>query len=148
MTTPKSRLAYKMHFDMLDLAMADPKGIRVRQLDSGVAWRLRLELHHARSIDRDDNRVAYEEGHNLHGCSIYDQLLITIDTDSENQVWLYLHKRDTANFQIESLSEMAEVAQAEEAEIESVDETEPKMEYDFKAHPKELEEATEVERRF
>lgn len=132
-TTPNSRLAYKTHFDLMDLAMADPKGIRVRQPDYGTAWRLRLELHHSRSIDRKDNALTYEKGHVLHGCSIYDQLLITIEQGDE--VWLYLHKRDVANFQVESLSGLPEAMSVEE-----------EAEHDFTTPAQVLEQASE--RRF
>lgn len=106
MTTPKSRLAYKMHFDVFDKAMADPNGIRIKLADYGKAWRLRLEMHHARGIDRDDNRMAYEEGHTLHGCSVYDELLLTIEQDGD-EVWLHIHKRQASNFHIESLTTAA-----------------------------------------
>lgn len=141
MTTPKSRLAYQTHFDIFDQAMADAKGLRIRMPDRGQAWRMRLEMHHARSIDRDDNRITYDEGHRLHGCSIYDQLLITIE-ESKDETWLYLHKRNISAFHIENLSEVTEAAQAEEAEEK------PEVVYDFKVPVQELEEATEVERRF
>lgn len=107
MTTPKSRLAYGMHFDILDRAMTDDKGIRVKMTDHSQAWRLRLELHHARSIDRDDNRAAYAPGHKLHGCSVYDQLLVTIE-QPEGEVWLYIHKRSIDTFHIEDLSAVTE----------------------------------------
>lgn len=143
MTTPKSRLAYKMHFDVFDKAMADPNGIRIKLADRGKAWRLRLEMHHARGIDREDNRNTYDEGHMLHGCSVYDELLITIE-DDDGQTWLYIHKRRVSNFHIENLSEVPETESIAELE-ESSSFTAP---FDNKAPVQELEKATELERRF
>lgn len=114
-TSPKSRLAYQMHFDILDRAMSDPKGIRIKMEDAGKAWRLRLEFHHARDLDRKDNAQTYDPGHTLHGHSIYDQLLVTIEND-EDQVWLYVHKRDASRLYIEDLSAATEAAPVEEVE--------------------------------
>lgn len=118
MTTPKSRLAYQAHFDVLDQAMNDPKGIRIRADDNGKAWRMRLEFHHARDLDRKDNAQTYEPGHMLYGCSVYDQLLLTIEQD-DDQTWLYIRKRDARSFSIESLSEAHPVEEpVEEPEVE------------------------------
>lgn len=146
MTTPKSRLSYKMHFDILDRAMSDPKGIRIRMSDHGQAWRMRLEIHHARKIDRDDNETTYDEGHMLHGCSVYDQLLATIEVDDHKQTWLYVHKRDANAFHIEELSTIDKTQTIDELPEERV--TEVLMAQDFKTELPVLEEATELERRF
>lgn len=129
MTTPKSRLAYQAHFDILDQAMEDPKGIRIKSPDRGYAWRLRLEFHHARDLDRKDNAQTYDVGHMLHGCSVYDQLVLTIEQDRNDQHWLYVHKRDAGAFHVESLSKI---------------EDEP----DLSTPSQVLEEVPEAERRF
>lgn len=117
MTTPTSRLAYKMHFDIFDQAMADPKGIRIKMVDQGKANRMRLEFHHARSIDRTDNAMTYEEGHKLHGCSVYDELLLTIEHE-DGEVWLHINRRQASAFHIESLSSTATESEAIEEATE------------------------------
>src|SRR5262245_17654751 len=107
MTTPTSRLAYKVHYELFEQAHEDPVGIRIRQPDYGKAHRLRQELHHARVLDRRENAQTYEEGHQLHGRSAYDVLRCTIENIGE-EWWLYIRHSTIDLYDIEPLSAVEE----------------------------------------
>jgi hypothetical protein len=107
MVTSTSRLAYSDCFDLMNKAIADPKGIQVKFAQSEDAWHFRIRLHTARKIDRLDNMTTYPETHAMHGKSVYDQLTMRIRTPDgpEGIAWLRLERIDAREFEIESLSE-------------------------------------------
>jgi hypothetical protein len=106
MVTSTSRLAYSDCFDLMDKAIADPKGIKIKFAAGEDAWHFRIRLHTARKIDRIDNKDVYEERHPLYGRSVYDQLTMRIRTEPSNgTAWLRLERIDTREFEIESLTE-------------------------------------------
>ena len=108
MSTTKSRLAYTDCFDFMDQAVADSKGIRVCVgAESNLAYTLRFRLNSARQIDRNENAKTYEEGHPLHGRSIYDRLVFRVKEDSDGEWWVYLEIQDTSNAYVEPLGETA-----------------------------------------
>jgi hypothetical protein len=104
MVTSTSRLAYSDCFDLMDKALADPKGIKVKFSTGEDAWHFRIRLHTARKIDRLDNKDIYEPGQPMHGRSVYDQLTMRIRKSSDH-AWLRLERIDTREFEIESLTE-------------------------------------------
>jgi hypothetical protein len=104
MVTSTSRLAYSDCFDLMDKAIADPKGIKVKFSTGEDAWHFRIRLHTARKIDRIDNKDVYEERHPLYGRSVYDQLTMRI-RKAADCAWLRLERIDTREFEIESLTE-------------------------------------------
>ena len=104
MVTSTSRLAYSDCFDLMDKAIADPKGIKVKFAKGEDAWHFRIRLHTARKIDRIDNKEVYEQGHPMHGRSVYDQLTMRI-RKADDHVWLRLERIDARVFEIESLDE-------------------------------------------
>jgi hypothetical protein len=104
MVTSTSRLAYSDCFDLMDKAIADPKGIKVRFARQEDAWHFRIRLHTARKIDRIDNKEVYDHGHHMHGRSVYDQLTMRI-RKADHGVWLRLERIDARVFEIESLNE-------------------------------------------
>lgn len=104
MVTSTSRLAYGDCFDLMDKAIADPKGIKIKFAKGEDAWHFRIRLHTARKIDRVDNRVLYPETHAMHGRSPYDPLTMRIRSMADC-VWLRLERVDAREFEIESLSE-------------------------------------------
>lgn len=109
MVTSSSRLAYNDVFPLLDKALAEPKGIRLRFASQELAWHFRLRLHTARRIDRKDNQMIYPDlEHPMHGRSIYDDIAARIRPDGEEGVWLYLEKISAREFEVESLSEVEE----------------------------------------
>ena len=104
MVTSTSRLAYSDCFDLMDKALADPTGIKVKFAAGEDAWHFRIRLHTARKIDRIDNKDVYDERHPLYGRSVYDQLTMRI-RKSADCAWLRLERIDTREFEIESLTE-------------------------------------------
>src|SRR5882672_4516412 len=109
MVTSTSRLAYSDCFDLMDKAIADPKGIKVKFAQGEDAWHFRIRLHTARKIDRNDNRDIYDQGHPMHGRSVYDQLTMRIRLEDRSNLsgiaWLRLERIDAREFEIESLTE-------------------------------------------
>lgn len=105
MTTSTSRIAYSDCFELMDKAMDDPRGVRINFPDLGDARNLRLRLHTARKIERQENALTYEEGEPLYGRSAYDILYVPIIKHNKGW-WVYLKKRVIENFQIEKLSEV------------------------------------------
>jgi hypothetical protein len=104
MVTSTSRLAYGDCFDLMDKAIADPKGIKIKFAKQEDAWHFRIRLHTARKIDRLDNQITYPETHAMHGKSPYDALTMRI-RNQKGDWWLRLERIDAREFEIESLSE-------------------------------------------
>lgn len=117
MATSNSRLAYTDCFNLMDRALEDAKGARVKFPDYGAAWQYRLRLHTARRIDRTDNQRDFNESHSLHGRSIYDSLRVTIKRGSD-VAWLYVEKVDGIEFEIENLSEVNGLEEAVNEPVE------------------------------
>lgn len=107
MSAPTTRMAYTDCYDIYDQALEHPHGIRMRLVDYDKANHLRMRLHQARKIDREDNARQYEPGQPLYGSSVYDALQIRIRTDTDNCTWLYIEPR-TADIigEIEPLSQV------------------------------------------
>lgn len=105
MVTSSSRLAYSDCYDLMDKAIADPKGIKIKFAQGEDAWHFRIRLHTARKIDRNDNAVTYPETHAMHGRSVYDQLTMRIRKGVDGTAWLRLERIDAREFEIESLAE-------------------------------------------
>lgn len=104
MVTSTSRLAYQDCYDLMDRALSNKKGIRVRAKDFNHANNLRMRIHAARTIDRMDNLKDYEDGHPLHGRSAYDPLMVRIDSQHD-KTWLKIEKNSIDNLEIEPLGE-------------------------------------------
>jgi len=107
MPTSSSRLAYEDCFEILDMAIDDDAGARIKVADKRDAISLRVRLHTARRIDREQNMLTYQEDHPLHGKSAYDRLVIRIK-ELEEAYYLYLEKI-TRNVNVEPLSEVAQL---------------------------------------
>jgi len=104
MAVSTSRIAFSDCFDLMEKAIEDSKGIRVKFASYDDAFNFRLRIHKARQIDRSDNLESYPEGHQLHGRSVYDQISCKIRTFNGG-AWLKLEKITAREFEIESLSE-------------------------------------------
>lgn len=107
MVTSTSRLAYGDCFDLMDKAIADPKGIKIKFGLEAEAWHFRIRLHTARKIDRADNKITYMDVHPMHGKSVYDVLTMRIATPNgpNGIAWLRLERIDAREFEIESLAD-------------------------------------------
>lgn len=104
MTLPTHRVSYQVEYEILDKALGDEIGARVRLPSYEAAAHLRARIHQARKIDRDENTEAYEEGDPLHGQSVYDKLVCRIKS-SEDRTYLYIEQRNAENFEVEPLSD-------------------------------------------
>jgi hypothetical protein len=105
MAISNSRFSYGDCYDLMDKALADSKGIRIKFSSYGEALHFRLRLHTARRIDRKDNLEVYPGEHAMHGKSPYDPLIMRIKPTADGTTWLRLEKVDAREFTIESLAE-------------------------------------------
>jgi len=105
MAISNSRFSYGDCYDLMDKALADQKGIRIKFTSWGDALHFRLRLHTARRIDRKDNLDIYPGGHPMHGKSPYDPLIMRIKSTADDTTWLRLEKVDAREFTIESLAD-------------------------------------------
>lgn len=102
MVTATSRLSFQDCFALMDGALAAAKGTRIKFLDYGSAWQMRLRLHAARRIDRRDNAKIYPIEHPLHGHSIYDEITCRI-RPGDGVTWLRLEKTSMMTFDVEEI---------------------------------------------
>ena len=110
MAVSTSRLAFSDCFELLEKAINDEKGIRVKFASYDDAFNFRLRIHKARQIDRKDNEESYSEGHQLHGRSVYDGITCKIRS-FDGGAWLRLEKLNARVFEVESLSEQPSIAE-------------------------------------
>lgn len=103
MAVSTSRIAFSDCFDLMEKAITDEKGIRVKFASYDDAFNFRLRIHKARQIDRIDNQESYPEGHQLHGRSVYDELTCKIRSFNGG-AWLRIERLTAREFEIESLS--------------------------------------------
>lgn len=104
MPLPSSPLAYSDCYQLFDAAMADPKGARVFKGTEQAAAHFRLRCNYARVVNREENLKTYEKGHPLHGRSEYDQVILTLKQDEEDQWWVYAERVQDIQSDIEPLS--------------------------------------------
>lgn len=76
MPNSSSLLAYNDVKEILDKAMAAPKGVRVSFETTNAAIRWVGRANSFRMADRKANAKLYPEGHSMHMASAYDVLLI------------------------------------------------------------------------
>lgn len=103
MSLSNSRAAYADCYKLLDAALADPRGIRAEVPSLNNAFRLRLRIHQARSIDRLDNARTYPDDHPLWNRSPYDSLVCRVE--SGDRCWVYLDKVQVEIATIEPIPE-------------------------------------------
>lgn len=82
MARDKSYKTYADCYDVMDRAIANGIGVRVNFGEMNEAWSFRSRLHKARRINREENEQVYEPGHELHGRSIYDRLIMFLEDAS------------------------------------------------------------------
>src|SRR5947207_237563 len=113
MVMSNSRMAYTDCFDLLDKAIADARGIRIKFESIEQTRLFRLRLHNARKIDRKENFVTYGEGSPMAGRSIYDGLIMRIRKEAEDIWWLRVEKLDAIKYEVESLTPAQETTHIE-----------------------------------
>jgi hypothetical protein len=112
MVASNSRFSYNDCYELMDKAVADQKGIRIKFATTEEAGYFRIRLHTARRIDRTDNVETYPIGHPMHGKSVYDPLTMRIRQMADG-IWLRLEKVDAREFEVESLSSLAKQPELE-----------------------------------
>lgn len=105
MVTSTSRLAFSDCYELMERAITDAKGIKVKFARDEDAWHFRVRLHTARRIDRTDNMSLFPEGHMMHGKSPYDELVMRIRPNGDGGYWLRLERISIDNLEIESISD-------------------------------------------
>lgn len=106
MPLPNSIQAYQDCLDFMDKAMDDERGARMVFLTQDSAQRWRFRCNQARSLHRAQNKLVYEIGHKMYGCSEYDVLQFTIEEDSAGEWWIYARKMVLDTGRVELLSEI------------------------------------------
>ena len=106
MVAATSRFAYLDCFDLLERAMDDEVGVRVKFNSAEEAINYRMRIHKARSIDREENKSIKKPEDPLYGRSEYDKLVCRIEHYSEGHSFLYVEKRTVNDLEIENLSEI------------------------------------------
>lgn len=111
MAMSNSRLAYSDCYELMEKALEDPKGIRIKFVSEEDAWLFRLRLHNARKIDRKENEENFEKGHMMYGKSPYDGLIMRLRQveNGSGAWWLRVEKLTIDGMEIENLSEILEV---------------------------------------
>ncbi len=104
MSLPTSLLSYTDCTELLDKALEDDRGIRYKLASYDEAWQMQTRIHYCRRLHRDENKVIYDEGHQLYGRSLYDPIVVRIKR-IENEFWIYLERRKIHG-EVESLSEL------------------------------------------
>lgn len=109
MSLSNSRLAYGDCYELLDRALDEPRGLRIEVRDENAATYLRLRIHHARTIDRQENKVTYADpDHPLHGRSPYDIFVCRIEV-SNGSTWLWLDRQKVEIGRVESIPVEAQI---------------------------------------
>lgn len=103
MSIPNSHLSYVDCYNMLNSALDNERGVRIRVDLHGSANFLRMRLHMARTIDRRRNKEIYTDpAHALHGASMYDGLMVRIKPDGD-KYWVYIEKVASFTMEVEAL---------------------------------------------
>ena len=114
MTISISRASYTDCYELMDVAIADSRGIRygikaesiAKAIDNATF--LRMRMHQARKLDRDQNKEIYERDHPMWGCSVYDKLTVRIKNIA-GDIYLYLEQSMVNISNAEPLSMLPEI---------------------------------------
>ena len=103
MTVSNSPLSYEDCYRIMDAALADERGVRVKLRDINGATFFRMRCHQARKIDRQRSEDTYEKGDPRYKVSQYDRLILRIRADAEG-VWVKIEQNAVIPGEVESLS--------------------------------------------
>jgi hypothetical protein len=104
MASSTSRLAYQDCFNLFERANEEPLGLKFRCESSNFATYFRSRLNKARVIDREDNALAYDSDHPMHGRSVYDDIEVRVKNGASG-TWIIMEKISSRKFEIVSLTE-------------------------------------------
>ncbi len=121
MSLPTALRAYDECRDLFDRALDDPKGARACLGTYDACFALRTRMHYFRRLDAKANASAYEQGHPMHGTSVYDTLQVRILSDEDGKFWLYIEPRSGGILAIEGLSEVGDLIEVEGEEVQMIE---------------------------
>ncbi len=121
MSLPNSLGAYRDCVDLFERTTLDPRGIRACLGTFEACFSKRQRMHHFRTLDRRANAEMYAPGHPMHGTSVYDDYVLQIIKDIDNQYWLYITPRSAQILHIEGLSEIGELIDIEGNEVHLIE---------------------------
>lgn len=121
MVASTSRLAYNDCYDIMNTALEDERGVRVRFNEHGAAVQFRIRAHYARRLDRELNREVYATDHPMFGVSEYDHLVLKLRFD-DHHWYIYIEKADAGAYEVESLADLPTPAPDEVVEEPVVEE--------------------------
>lgn len=104
MTAATSLLSYQDCIKLMEKAHEYKEGVRVKFSDANGAGNFRMRMHKARALDRAANAELYQQGHKLHGRSVYDDLFLTIRFEDGHN-WLYCERRQIETMEIQPLGD-------------------------------------------
>jgi hypothetical protein len=117
MSMPNSLRAYSDCRDLYDAATADPKGARACLGTYESCINMRTRMHYFRKLDRGANAETYPSNHPMHGVSTFDDYVIQIVKDEDEQYWLYIQNRSAKIIHVEGLSEVGDLIDVEGNEV-------------------------------
>lgn len=103
MVMHNSRLAYIDCYEIMERAMANGKGCRVKFKDLNECFSFRSRMHYARRVNREDNAKVYGPDEPLHGRSAFDRLIISISPTDDGGGYVYVKVSATENLIVEDL---------------------------------------------
>lgn len=106
MSFSNSRQSYKDCEDFFVKALADDKGARLFVGPESKAEYFRARANYFRVLDRKENALIYKEGDPMYNKSVYDVLTLVLKDDTGGDWYVYAEKREIAEEDIESLSEI------------------------------------------
>lgn len=106
MTLPKNRLAYDDVYKKFELALEDPKGIRIPFKSYSEAKYYMMRMHMARQVEREENTKIYEPGDDMYGQCAYDIFQCSLREGEDGTWFVYVEPRGKDSGEIERLSEV------------------------------------------
>jgi hypothetical protein len=105
MSLPDSVLAYNDCKDFLDRALEAKRGSRMIFRTSSDAEYWRMRCNQFRKLDRRQNKMVFDIGHQMHGNSEYDTLTMTIKSSPDGYYWVYAEKKILEPGRVEDIAE-------------------------------------------
>ncbi len=104
MTLPSKPAAYRDCYELFDLALATPGGVRAPAPSAERARHFQLRMNKARTIERDFNRRAYPRDNLLYDTSPWDGLAVAVrGPDAAGEWWVYVEP--SGNFSLVAAAE-------------------------------------------
>lgn len=93
MALSNSALSYTDCKEFLEKALDSDTGSRIPFREEKGAKYFQMRCNQYRSIDRDDSKLIYDQGHQMFGKSAYDVLTLTIKLSPDGFAWVYAQQR-------------------------------------------------------